>query len=104
MTVGSIIFWLVIAFIVWAFLTRDSLDAGEQLERAAGDKALVCPHCHSTGTVSTETIRAKRGISGGKATGAILTGGLSMLVTGLSRKERVREAHCSHCGMVWHIS
>jgi len=33
-----------------------------------------------------KSVKAKQGISGGKATGAILTGGVSLLATGLSRK------------------
>jgi hypothetical protein len=46
-------------------------------------------------------VSRKAGISGGKATGAILTGGLSLLATGLSRKERLTEAHCDNCGSTW---
>ena len=45
----------------------------------------------------------KKGISGGKATGAVLTGGLSLLATGLSRKEMVREAYCYNCKMTWQL-
>jgi hypothetical protein len=43
------------------------------------------------------------GVSGGNLTGAILTGGLSMLGTGLSRKERLTERTCSYCRTVWHV-
>ena len=63
--------------------------------------ALVCPHCQSEGTVRTKQVMQKRGISGGKATAAVLTGGVSLLATGLSRKETCTEAHCSRCGSTW---
>src|ERR1700730_2636224 len=32
-----------------------------------------CPHCGKTGDVSTKRVKKKRGISGGKATAAVLT-------------------------------
>ncbi len=70
---------------------------------AVGDAALVCPHCQTRGSVTTKSFKSKKGISGGKATGAILTGGLSILATGLSRKENGVEAHCSACGATWHL-
>jgi hypothetical protein len=46
-------------------------------------------------------IKRKKGISGGKAVGALLTGGLSILATGLSRKEKSTQAHCDNCGATW---
>ena len=63
--------------------------------------ALICPHCRTRGRVRTKPLKRKGGISGAKATGAILTGGLSMLATGLSRKEDVTQAHCDQCGSTW---
>ncbi|WGL50625.1 hypothetical protein P5P86_11685 [Nocardioides sp. BP30] len=64
---------------------------------------LVCPHCQVEGKVRTRQVKQKQGISGGKATGAVLTAGLSVLATGLSRKQRVTEASCGNCGITWHI-
>lgn len=43
----------------------------------------------------------KAGVSGGKATAALLTGGFSLLAMGLSRKQRVTEAWCSNCQSTW---
>ena len=63
---------------------------------------LVCPHCQTKGKVWTEQVKAKKGISGGKATAALLTGGLSLLATGLSKKAWITEAHCDSCGSTWH--
>jgi hypothetical protein len=63
----------------------------------------VCPHCHTRGQVMTKPISRKAGVSGAKATGALLTGGVSLLATGLSRKEKVTEAHCKNCGSTWHF-
>ena len=45
----------------------------------------------------------KMGISGAKATGALLTGGLSLLFTGLSREEEFTQAHCLTCNSTWHF-
>jgi RecJ-like exonuclease len=63
--------------------------------------AMVCPHCQVKGRVQTREVRAKKGISGGKATAAVLTAGVSMLATGLSRKEVVTEARCANCDSYW---
>ena len=63
--------------------------------------ALVCPHCQTKGFVHIKSVKRKKGISGAKATGALLTGGLSMLATGLSRKEAMTQAHCDNCNSTW---
>jgi hypothetical protein len=44
----------------------------------------MCPHCRTVGQVHAEDVNVKCGVSGGKATAAVFTGGASMLVTGLS--------------------
>lgn len=62
---------------------------------------MVCPHCQTKGSVSTEKAKVKQGISGGKATGAVLTMGVSMLATGLSCKQKVTKARCRTCGSEW---
>ncbi len=63
--------------------------------------AITCPHCHQKGGVRTKMVDRKKGISGAKATGAILTGGLSLFATGLSRKEEMTQAHCNKCNSTW---
>lgn len=73
------------------------------IEKVRRDALLICPHCQTKGTVTTKPTVRKVGISGGKAVGAIMTLGWSMLATGLSRKEHLTEAHCSNCGSVWHF-
>ena len=62
---------------------------------------MICPHCQTKGTVHTEKTKVKGGISGGKATGAILTGGFSLLATGLSKKQNATKARCTKCGAEW---
>lgn len=65
---------------------------------------LVCPHCDTKGVVKVRQVVRKKGISGGKATGAVLTGGVSMLGTGLSRKQHVSEMTCTNCGTIWDVA
>jgi hypothetical protein len=90
-------------------LSRRVADADAQAEAAAQDpasrgvSAIVCPHCQVRGRVEREHVRVKRGISGGKATGAVLTGGLSTLATGLSRKDWVNQMRCGNCGTYWTV-
>jgi len=62
---------------------------------------IVCPYCQIRGYVTGYTGKRKKGISGGKATGAIVTLGASLLVTGLSRKEKMTHLHCGYCQMEW---
>lgn len=64
---------------------------------------IICPHCKTKGQVYTKSINVKKGVSGGKATGAILTGGLSLLATGLSREETKTEAFCEKCRSIWNF-
>lgn len=71
--------------------------------RGGGQAAMVCPHCGVRGQVTRTAVKVKRGISGGKATGAVLTAGLSALATGLSRKARSTEMSCGNCGTTWHV-
>jgi len=62
---------------------------------------IICPQCQVAGQVSTKQIKEKVGVSGGKATAAVITTGASVLVTGLSRKKKVTRAHCANCGSDW---
>jgi len=94
--------WAVIAFVILCIFGKFGGTSGHEL-KAKHDAQIVCPQCQGRGRVTTATVRLKKGISGGKATGAILTGGLSLLATGLSRKENMTEAQCSNCGSVWHF-
>src|SRR5262245_62922855 len=77
-----------LCFLVAAFYFQIKFDPKYSLspaERAHGPRnaQMICPHCQAKGTVHTQPVRCKKGISGGKATAAILTGGVSILATGL---------------------
>jgi hypothetical protein len=72
-----------------------------QMEWGEVNPNMVCPHCQAKGKVRTKGVKRKKGISGAKATGALLTLGWSMLATGLSRKEGATQAHCGHCNSTW---
>ena len=65
--------------------------------------AMVCPHCQQRGRVHTKQVDRKRGISGTKATAAVLTGGASILATGLSQKDKATEAYCGNCKNTWDL-
>jgi hypothetical protein len=73
------------------------------LQQGPVNAQMICPHCQSRGTVRTKRITQKKGISGGKATAAVLTAGVSILATGLSRKEAGTEAHCENCSSTWYF-
>lgn len=70
----------------------------------ATNQHMKCPHCEAVGHIRTRIVKQKQGISGGKATGAVMTMGVSMLATGLSRKQKVTECRCGRCGMTWHVA
>jgi hypothetical protein len=72
-----------------------------QREYGGINTAMVCPHCQSIGKIRTKEVKQKRGVSGGKATAAVLTGGLSLFAVGLSRKEGATQAHCDNCHNTW---
>jgi len=65
--------------------------------------AMICPHCQTKGQVHTKSVKQKKGISGGKVMGGLLTGGISLLATGLSRKEKLTQAHCGNCNSTWYF-
>jgi hypothetical protein len=62
---------------------------------------LVCPHCQVQGGVRTLRGKGKKGISGGKATAAVLTMGLPIGAAGLSRKQIMTRAKCTNYGVTW---
>ena len=64
---------------------------------------VACPHCRHVGDVNVFHVRAKKGVSGGKATAAWFTFGTSMLLTGLSRKEYETIGQCLNCHVQWRM-
>jgi uncharacterized membrane protein YvbJ len=62
---------------------------------------IECPYCHSSGTVVVQQVKKKKGVSTGKATAALLTGGISLIGTGLAKKAMVSQLTCAACGMTW---
>lgn len=75
----------------------------ESLEGYSLNKEIVCSQCGKKGCVMTKRVRVKKGVSGAKVTGALFTGGLSILATGLSRKEWATAAKCKNCKSQWHF-
>lgn len=79
----------------------DSTKRDATIAHGRENPKLVCPHCSERGGVHTKQMRVKAGLSGGKAVAGLMTGGLSLLATGLSRKEWVTEAWCWNCKSTW---
>ena len=100
---GAILIGLVV-FMIWC-LARDKSGDGitnpQQGVKSAMEKNLICPYCQTKGSVTTRKVKQKVGVSGGKATAALLTCGISLLGTGLSRKQTMTQANCSNCGSVY---
>ncbi len=65
------------------------------------NSAVICPHCQTKGRVRTKPVKRKSGISGGKVMGGLLTAGISLLGTGLSRKQQLTQSHCDNCNSTW---
>jgi transcription elongation factor Elf1 len=80
---------------------KRSYKASLEANRGPINPKIECPQCHNVGAVAVRSAKQKVGVSGGKATGAVLTGGVSLIATGLSRKQRVSQAHCGNCGSDW---
>ena len=103
-----VIIAIISGMLIWSEMSKRSKMSPEQL-RVYDDASLygpensayICPHCQTPGHVRTKQVTRDKGISGAKATGAVLTGGLSILATGLSRREAVTQAHCGNCGSTW---
>jgi hypothetical protein len=92
---------LLSAFVVAIMVAAAKVQQANAPAKEAADAQIICPHCQTKGKVTTQRVRRKKGISGGKATGAILTGGASLVATGLSRKEWQTEARCGQCRSRW---
>lgn len=78
-----------------------SLDFDESWKGFQLNREIICPSCHKKGCVISRNMKRKTGISGAKATGALLTGGLSLLAVGLSKKELATELKCKNCNSIW---
>jgi hypothetical protein len=65
------------------------------------NSVMVCPHCQKLGEVRTKPVDRKKGVSGEKAAAAVITAGLSVMATGLSRTEQLTQAYCGNCGNTW---
>ena len=94
--IGTLAF-LLLTVLLFAVLTRPF----RRRRKKPRKDTIICPHCQIRGSVRTAKVKRKRGVSGGKATAAVLTLGWSMLATGLSRKEMVTHAACGNCGSEW---
>jgi DNA-directed RNA polymerase subunit RPC12/RpoP len=89
---------LVIGALIWAGVNK-----AIQEEKKPPNPHVVCKYCNEKGCVKLTTVHRKKGISGGKATGALMTGGVSMFATGLSRQQKITHMRCTNCGTEWDV-
>lgn len=64
---------------------------------------IICPHCQRAGGVHVKYVSRRSGISGTKAALALLSGGLSLIPIGLSRRENASQAYCMKCRARWDL-
>ncbi len=106
-SIGSyILFSIILALVVVAMILMETGKPQKGIIREQYghiNHQMTCPHCQMKGKIRTKAIKQKKGISGGKATAAIFTGGVSLLATGLSRKEEVTQAYCNNCSNKWYF-
>jgi hypothetical protein len=81
----------------------NGFSASDKVKHGKSNPQMICPHCQVKGRVLTKAIQKNAGVSGAKATGALLTGGVSLLATGLSRKDSLIEAFCKNCSSTWNF-
>ncbi len=100
---GWVILGCAALLVIGAFTVGISAGVGtktgwaEDLAFGRVNPMIICPHCANKGAVRTKRQQRERGISGGKAAAGIMTSGVSLLATGLSRKEWVTPAYCDAC-------
>jgi uncharacterized membrane protein YhaH (DUF805 family) len=70
-------------------------------ENARAMASIICPFCQTKGSVTT---KKKNDTSGVKATGAVLTLGMSVMLTGLHKHSTRIEANCSQCKTTWDMA
>jgi hypothetical protein len=96
-----IMFLLAGAFILisaWWYTVATNANGGIPLS-----PHVMCPHCQTKGQMLLERAAVKQGISGAKMTGALLTGGASILATALYGTQWVQKATCLNCQTAWSI-
>ncbi len=91
----------VAVILIYRYPQREETPFEMEIRLGKLNPELFCPHCQSKGNVRVKWVMQKVGVSGGKATAAVLTGGLSLLAVGLSRKQELTQAHCEKCGSTW---
>lgn len=103
----SLLILIIIGGVVYYMMKSQNADTMPNIRKAylwgSLHAEVICPHCQTKGNVHYKHLDRKKGISGGKATAALLTSGVSMLATGLSRKEQHIQAHCVKCNTTWDI-
>ena len=85
-----------------ALRPEEERNKGDELSRTL-NQDMICPHCQRKGQVRVKDLILKKGISGGKAVAAVFTAGISLIATGILRKEQQTHAHCGYCNSVWYI-
>jgi len=62
-----------------------------------------CQYCNGIGTVVVQQVKRKKGVSPGKIAGAVVTGGISLVGTGVAKKVWMNQLTCTACQMKWYV-
>jgi hypothetical protein len=94
---GYLLIAAFVAIVIWGFVKNINTEPPPTPK-------IGCPHCGMIGHVTVTEVDRKQGLSGGKATAGLLTGGASLFAVGLSRKQKIRHLSCSNCSMEWDVA
>lgn len=73
-----------------------------QMNYGNQNSQMICPHCQQKGWIRTKTDITSSSSDGKKVAGALITGGLSLLVTGAPENKSRTQAHCLNCKQTWY--
>ena len=62
-----------------------------------------CQYCNGVGTVVVQQMKRKKGVSPGKIAGAVVTGGISLVGTGVAKKVWMNQLTCTAWQMRWFV-
>lgn len=99
---GALITFIVLVVALFAFWMSPM---GQRIIAAqeAQMRLIICKSCGLRGNCTAKRVQRKNGIDGTKASAAVLTGGTSILFTGLSERHDSTQIKCRACRAVYYV-